>query len=100
VEQAFTMIESLVGLHGLHSDRLASVFGPGKALVLGLALVLAFLMPNTQQLIDHGVSPQPAAGRLRLLWHPTLAWSAVIAALLFLSLTQMSTNREFVYFQF
>ena len=63
----FGMIGGLVGLNGLHSDQLSSVFGRGEALVLGLALAVALLMPNTQQLIDEGaegtVRENPAPDR-------------------------------------
>jgi len=63
MEHAFGMIGGLVGLNGLHSDQLSSVFGRGEALVLGLALAVALLMPNTQQLIDEGAGRAAAGGR-------------------------------------
>jgi D-alanyl-lipoteichoic acid acyltransferase DltB (MBOAT superfamily) len=101
---ALTMVEGLTGMNGLHSDALAPVFGAGKALVLGVALIAALLMPNTQQLIDPPKASEAAANgagsHWRLRWQPTLVWSAVLAALFLASFTQMSTRREFVYFQF
>ena len=72
-------------------------FDPAKILLLGVASVIALLMPNSQQLIDQAAGP---GDRLRLHWHPTPAWSAAVAALLLLSLMRMSNVREFVYFQF
>jgi alginate O-acetyltransferase complex protein AlgI len=100
MEHAFAMIGGLVGLNGLHSDQLSSVFGRSEAFVLGLALAVALLMPNTQQLIDEEAGRAVAGGRARLHWHPTFAWSAAVAALLLFCLTRMSTVRQFVYFQF
>jgi D-alanyl-lipoteichoic acid acyltransferase DltB (MBOAT superfamily) len=101
---ALAMVEGLAGMKGLHSDALAPVFGAGKALVLGVALIVALLMPNTQQLIDRPKASDAAAdgagSHWRLRWQPTLVWSAVLAALFLVSFTQMSTRREFVYFQF
>ena len=94
---AFAMLEGLAGLNGLVSQRLAIEFDPAKMLLLGMALVIALLMPNSQQLVDQAAGP---GGRLRLHWHPTPAWSAAVAALLLLSLMRMSNVREFVYFQF
>jgi alginate O-acetyltransferase complex protein AlgI len=101
---ALAMVEGLAGMSGLHSDALAPVFGAAKALVLGVALIVALLMPNTQQLIDRPKASEAAAdgagSHWRLRWQPTLVWSAVLAALFLVSFTQMSTRREFVYFQF
>jgi hypothetical protein len=94
---AFALLEGLAGLNGLVSERLAIEFEPTKMLLLGMALVIALLMPNSQQLIDQAAGP---GGRLRLHWHPTPAWSAAVATLLLLSLMRMSNVREFVYFQF
>ena len=97
---ALAMVEGLAGMNGLHSDALAPVFGAGKALVLGIALMVSLLMPNTQTLIDVSERDDAAGGPWRLRWRPTLAWSAVLATLFLISFTQMSARREFVYFQF
>lgn len=98
--QAFSMIEGMIGLNGLHSDRLFHTFGPGKALTMALAFSIALMMPNTQQLIESAFDSMLDTASLRVRWRPTLGWSAVAAALLLCSLTQMSTVREFIYFQF
>ena len=97
---AFAMLEGLAGLNGLVSERLAIEFEPTKMLLLGMALVIALLVPNSQQLIDEAGGQGAVRGRFRLHWHPTPAWSAAVAALLLLSLMRMSNVREFVYFQF
>ena len=97
---ALAMVEGLAGMNGLHSDALALVFGAGKALVLGIALMVSLLMPDTQTLIDVSERDDAAGRPWRLRWQPTLAWSAVLATLFLVSFMQMSARREFVYFQF
>jgi alginate O-acetyltransferase complex protein AlgI len=96
---ALAMLEGMVGLHGLHSSELSAVFGEGRALLLGLAAAIAFLLPNSQQIVD-GAGEGRERPWLRLRWQPTLRWSAAVALLLLFSFTHMSTVREFVYFQF
>lgn len=91
--QAAMMIAGLAGLNGLHAEALGTVLGPGKALTLSIAAMIALLLPNTQQLVE-GL---PGRDRDR---SPGIGWSAAMAALLLIALTQMSTRREFVYFQF
>ena len=44
-------IYGLVGINGLHSEALSVVFGPGKGLILVIALVVALVMPNTQAMM-------------------------------------------------
>ena len=101
---AQAMITGLIGVNGLHSDALSEVFGPGKAFILWIAVAIAFLMPNTQTLIDGPATAVAAAGDARPAWtpswQPSLAWAAVVGALFVVALTQMSDRREFVYFQF
>jgi alginate O-acetyltransferase complex protein AlgI len=97
---ALAMIDAMAGLNGLYSDVLASGLRAGQAFVLGAALMIALSMPNTQTIIDgwwlEGVTRPPRWLR----WQPTFGWSAVLAILFLISFTQMSTRREFVYFQF
>jgi alginate O-acetyltransferase complex protein AlgI len=101
---AHAMVDGLLGLNGLHSDALNAIIGPGKTLVLAVALLVALLMPNTQWLIDGPKGAASADGPPRqawlLRWQPTLAWAAAVGMLFVVALTQMSTRREFVYFQF
>ncbi len=99
-DHARAMIEGLLGLNGLHSDRLADVVGVGKTLMLIFVAAIALLLPNTQQLIEGEHRGSPLRSLLGLKWRPTTAWSVALALLLFLSITQMSAVREFVYFQF
>lgn len=91
--QATALLAGLAGWNGLHAAMPGSVLGPGKSMTLILAAVIALLLPNTQQLVDGAF-----ARRLRV--SAGLGWSAAMAVLLLVSLTQMSSRREFVYFQF
>ncbi len=74
-----------------------------------LAALLAFLAPNTQQImgkfepaLDYAAAASDPAGRLlRLLnWRPKTAWALGIAVLLLGSLLSLNRPSEFLYFQF
>ena len=103
-EHAHAMIDGLIGMNGLHSEALSAVIGPGKGLILCIALMVALLMPNTQSMIDGTravVLPEDHTRWMGMVrWRPTLAWAATVGMLIVVALTQMSTRREFVYFQF
>ena len=103
-EHAHAMIDGLIGMNGLHSEALSAVIGPGKGLVLCIAVMVALLMPNTQSMIDGTRAVVLPEDHMRWMgmvrWRPTLAWAATVGMLIVVALTQMSTRREFVYFQF
>jgi alginate O-acetyltransferase complex protein AlgI len=100
LDHALAMVEALTGANGLYPDGVRPALRGSQTLVLGTALVVALLMPNTQTIVDLWWRDRPANHRWRLRWQPTLAWSAVLAGLFLVCITQMSTRREFVYFQF
>ncbi|KHK01876.1 MBOAT family O-acyltransferase [Desulfovibrio sp. TomC] len=68
---------------------------------------VSFLAPNTQQIMA-GVRPrieafltpgEPPAPRF-LQWRPTVAWAALLGALFFVVVTNLSNATDFLYFQF
>jgi D-alanyl-lipoteichoic acid acyltransferase DltB (MBOAT superfamily) len=84
----------------------ALLISPLPLFVIAAALVALF--PNTQQLFERyrpvlgfakwrGVSPPP----IRLVWRPTLAWSAWIGAVLFLGIVYVARAQSaFIYVNF
>jgi alginate O-acetyltransferase complex protein AlgI len=76
---------------------------------VGVAGAIAFLLPNTQQLLgrfdpalDYTDAKDRAtgvAGRL-LAWRPTRRWAALVGLLGLVSLLSLSRPAEFLYFQF
>ena len=101
---AFDILGGMAGMNGVSLPRsLAPVLGgidwfsfngirwfeldgPGLP-TLGLAMVLAFFAPTTQELVDK-------------LWRPTPAWSAACASLFVLCVLGLNRPTEFLYFQF
>jgi len=66
------------------------------------AAALAFLLPNTQEIVRKYASwreSRDPAG-LRLTWIPTRGWAVVLSALALLSLLSLTRPSEFLYFQF
>jgi D-alanyl-lipoteichoic acid acyltransferase DltB (MBOAT superfamily) len=69
-----------------------------------LASAIAFLFPNTQQImVRHeaalGGAARPYPGTWQI-WQPSLRWSVFISAIFFGSLLSLSRPAEFLYFQF
>lgn len=77
--------------------------GPGVP-VLGLALLLAFLAPNTQQIFRHyepGIEMVvERAGKLQWRWTPSRVWSLAFSLVFLGCLFSMNRVSEFLYFQF
>ncbi len=98
---AYDMLRSLAGWHGVGG------VDDGFALAVPIALLLlALLLPNTQQITGyvgpkgtHGTHrPEGAASRLR--WRLTAPWAVYLGILLALCLMALSRVSEFIYFQF
>ncbi len=70
--------------------------------VLLLFSLIIFALPNTMQLfhglyIDHGrLCPRPS----RLAWKPSVPWLGFVTVLFFLTIWNMTTVSEFLYYQF
>jgi alginate O-acetyltransferase complex protein AlgI len=76
----------------------------GAALLIALGLAIAWLLPNSQELLAAydpaiGSVPVPAAGA-RLAWSPRLRWAVTVALMLGVSLSLIGAHSEFLYFQF
>lgn len=71
---------------------------------VALAAAIAFLCPNTQQIVRHYESRPIEAihGRFAawMAWQPTKRWAIYLGAILLGSLLSLSRPTEFLYFQF
>lgn len=132
---ALTLVKGMAGLNGVAlPSGLAFLLGPVRGLIthlgIGFAdisgtqflstygwvavlLALAFLAPNTQELMIKFDPVLESADTLharsvrengwlasRLVWSPTARWAVVIGALIFLGITSITRRSEFLYWQF
>ena len=68
---------------------------------LAVLLALAWLAPNTQELMQRFAPALNAVGTGgRLLWRPSLGWALAIAVLSAIPLLQLNRVSEFLYYQF
>jgi len=100
--QALQLLSGMLGLHGLSAD-------PGSGLTyakLGRLVILFGIvwgLPNTQQIMSRY---EPTLGRpipnpfARLNWNPTYGWAILTGVLAALSLMDLGSTTEFLYFQF
>lgn len=100
VNTAFTVLNGMTGANGLGSLPIDAFAVP-----VGL-LLFAFIMPNTQQIMNYE-PPQGTYGAYRarevaplLQWKPSMAWAAYAGAAFGLCLMFMTQISEFIYFQF
>ncbi|MEX0144204.1 MBOAT family protein [Massilia sp. LMS1-1-1.1] len=92
------------GLHPVFDGiRWIELAGPGLPVLLA-AMLLAFKVPNTQEIfflyepaIERIFQP---AGRWSFSWRPTSRWSVGLAALFVACIFGMNRVTEFLYFQF
>jgi len=75
-------------------------FGGVGVVVLALAIPLAFLAPNTQEIFRHYAPCAAAQRRLQWSWRPRKAWSLAFSLLFLGCLFSMNRVSEFLYFQF
>jgi D-alanyl-lipoteichoic acid acyltransferase DltB (MBOAT superfamily) len=101
LDTALDILVSLAGGHGLG----APISPLALAVPVGL-LLLAFFLPNTQEITRY-VGPQgtygthlPERSAQALAWAPSALWSVSVGVLLALCLMSLSRVSEFIYFQF
>ena len=101
LDGAVTVLSGMVGLtHGVVTDAPVTDVATGWALV-ATALAIAFLCPNSQQLIDREqFKPDNEIPGVPLHFARSSWTAAGYGLLLFASLASMSDVTEFLYFQF
>ena len=95
----------LAGIPGIASLRFAELGAAfqGRETLQAIAalLAIAWLAPNTQELMRH-FSPalEHVKSGSRLAWKPTMGWALAIAAMTAFPLLQLNRISEFLYYQF
>jgi alginate O-acetyltransferase complex protein AlgI len=120
VTAASTMLAGMIGLHGIAiPDRLAHLLHPmlpswvhagglgafgmiPAAVMLGVALVIAWTAPNTEQLVARWRPVIEDVAPSRLTWRPTPLAGAVVGFVLFFALLSLFRlpPSEFLYYRF
>jgi len=101
-EAAISMLTSMSGLNGIGADS------PKRFLIaIFLLIVTTIIPPNTQQIMRNY---RPAfeiynidkdlKNNKQIQWKPTAIWSIVISLMFIISLLSLSSESEFLYFQF
>jgi len=93
---AFAVLGWHPSFNGLHWIE---VGGPGLPILM-LAMLLAFLAPNTQELFRHYDLHLRTADTARWAWRPDSRHGAALAVLFLVCLFNMNKVSEFLYFQF
>lgn len=101
---AFILVFLPATLAGLSFADLGARFqGREEVLSVGALLGLAWLAPNTQEIMSR-FSPAldmiDERKRSHLLWRPSIGWAVVIAVLTLIPLLQLTRISEFLYYQF
>jgi alginate O-acetyltransferase complex protein AlgI len=96
------------GMLGMHGIGLSGGLGLKKITFwIAASAFIALACPNTLQILSRyepalGWKPSPpgAAGRIRILWGPSLAWAAAVAAIVAIGILNLGGQSEFLYWQF
>ncbi len=128
LSEALGILKGMVGLNGIvlpeswlpklggigswlaaHHVQFASslTFGGSREVMwIAALLIIAWCMPNTQQLLARyvpvlkGTEGEGAKFPPRFAWRPGIVWALAIGAIGFVSLSSMSKPQVFLYFQF
>jgi alginate O-acetyltransferase complex protein AlgI len=108
---AIEMLSAMAGLNAWIGDDVMSK--DAAWLYVAVALLIALLLPNSQQLFHIPFNPrgsplkeskpraEPSNALLRwLAWRPSLRWAVTSAVLLVLSVSLFQRTSEFIYFRF
>ncbi len=98
----------LAGMAGRHGGQATGKYHPSVTALLPIlaGLILVWCFPNTQQILARFkpalelTASDIQESKLRILWQPSLAWSAVLGLFLFFVLVKMEIPTTFLYFQF
>jgi hypothetical protein len=104
-DAAVAILHAMTGANGL------GIFAPSNGhsaalLVVAGLLLIAWLAPNTQELVRYcgpnasENDPALTERRPQMPWQPTLRWAVFIGCATGISLMSLSKVSEFLYFQF
>lgn len=101
-EGAISMLTSMSGLNGIGDDS------PKRFLIaIFLLIVTTIIPPNTQQIMRNYKpafeiynTDKDLKNNKQIQWKPTAVWSIVISLMFIISLLSLSSESEFLYFQF
>jgi alginate O-acetyltransferase complex protein AlgI len=103
VDSAVAMLRAMAGINGLGLAQSAGK--SGDALLIVALLLLAWLAPNTQELVGYQ-GPDGATGTNtrsespRRSWEPSVRWALLVGCMMAFSIMSLSKISQFLYFQF
>ena len=104
-----TAADLFQGMLGLHGTAFTSGIALNRvAFWIGVPAFIAFVCPNTLQILSRfepalgwkAVPREDATILSRILWGPSLAWAAVVVAILAIGILNLGGQSEFLYWQF
>ncbi len=102
--EEFGWAGQLLSEAGWRFEPLGNFKGAGDLVLLGLFVLIALKVPNTQQLVAARHRPLNPYGDetvvARRSWQPSPRWAAVTGVVALFTLLQLSRVSEFLYFQF
>lgn len=110
IQQAFSIVGGMVGLHGMNGALATTWYDPTdmhRALpLIAVGLAIIWGLPNTHQMLTHfKPSLEKTAWEQQgvpkvLTWAPNRVWALVVGALFFVVLVKLQQPATFLYFQF
>lgn len=102
--QSYSGLFALANLQPSYNGIRWIDFGGIRVPILMGAMVIAWIMPNTQELFEKFkpcIEQMARPGsKARLYWHPSASWAIVISMLFVVCVLNMNNVSEFLYFQF
>jgi alginate O-acetyltransferase complex protein AlgI len=103
-ETAIRVLHAMGGANGLEATT-SSMGSASAMLVVSGLLLIAWLAPNTQELVGYegptvSAKVQGDTAPPKVTWQPTLRWAVLIGGLTGVSIMSLSKVSEFLYFQF
>jgi alginate O-acetyltransferase complex protein AlgI len=97
VHYALSVYSGMLGLHGA-----GSLVSKGKTAYILIALLIVWLMPNTQELLGETQKEDSPNWSLvkPIRWQPDLLWWGMAVMTFLISLSAASAESTFLYFQF
>ncbi|HQP25516.1 MAG TPA: hypothetical protein PLP16_10135, partial [Smithellaceae bacterium] len=106
--EKFGPLTAQLKLWGVDFQAMHYFEGSNEMIYIALALLIVWLAPNVQQMMDLcapylnilGKGKKLPAPRAWLTWRPSLRWAIVLILCAMASVLSLSRASEFLYFQF